>query len=812
MSSLQEQVGQPGASYDADRKSYRRREDARLMTGRGAFVDDFREHDGRPVLHMMVARSPYAHAKIKRIDLEAVRAMPGIVAAFSGADIAKEFSPLPTFPVPGLKVPTRFPLAVDRVRYAGDPVVAILAHSRAAAEDTVEALSQHIEYEPLAAVSDPEAALQEGAPLLYEEFGSNAAFVYDVNTGDVEGAFAKADKIVRLRVENQRLAPASLEPRAVLFDYNPQTERYNAWISTQAAFRAKDVLARTLKLQPSQIRVQVADTGGGFGSKTGWLGEELVAAWAAKQFGQPVKWIESRSENLQSQTHGRGQTNYIEAAVRKDGKLLGLKVNTIADLGGWLAGVTAMVPTGTPRMLNGPYAQEAISTRVVGAFTNKVPSSAYRGAGRPEAAYILERTMNRIAVELELDPAQVRLLNFIPPEAFPYSALTGVVYDSGDYAAALKKALELVDYDKWRAEQRTRRTQNDPKQIGIGISTYIEIAGGGGATGPGMPQEAATVLMRSDGTALVQSGVATNGQGHFTSFAQIVGGVLNMPIDKVEVVMGDTDLPAYGIGTFGSRTTIVSGSAIFMAAEGVRARLLSGAARMLEAAETDLELADGHVSVRGVPGRSVEYATIAAAEESGVISEWRDFSPSGATFPSGAHIAVVEVDTETGDLEILNYVAVDDCGRVLNELLAEGQAIGGLAQGISQALYEELVYDETGQLLSGTLMDYTMPTALQIPNFTTAFVETASPTNPLGAKGVAEAGCTGGPPAIVNAALDALAPLGVQHLDMPLKSERLWKAINAARQGITPEQRTPPPVFARQEAGPAAADKSYTFE
>jgi carbon-monoxide dehydrogenase large subunit len=811
MSSLQEDLRQPGASYDADRTPYKRREDARLTTGQGAFVDDFNDINGRQVLHLQIARSPYSHAVIKKLDLEPIRQMPGIVAAYSGAELTGDFSPLPTFPLPNLKVPVRFPLAVDRVRYAGDPLAMILAESRVAAEDAVNALNASIEYEPLPSISDPEAALEEGAPLLYEDFGSNVTFVSDMDAGDIDGAFAQADQVIKLRIENQRLAPASLEPRASLYDYDPQTGQFNAWLSTQAAFRARDVLARLLKIQPAQVRVRVADTGGGFGSKTGFLGEEMLAAWSAKQFGRPVKWVEGRSENLQCNTHGRGQINYIEAAVTKEGRVLGLKVNTIADLGAWLAGVTPMVPTGTPRMLNGVYNLSALSIRVVGAFTNKVPTSAYRGAGRPEAAYILERTMDKVATTLQLDPVQVRLINFIPPEAFPYKALTGVQYDSGNYAAALQKAVELADYEKWKEEQRQRRAQGGPKQIGIGVACYLEIAGGGGVAAPGMPQEAATVLVRSDGSVVVQSGVATNGQGHYTAFAQIAGGVLKLPVDKIQVEMGDTALPAYGIGTFGSRTTVVAGSAIFLAAEGVRQRLLQGAARLLEAAEADLELADGQVAVKGVPGRAVDLATIAAAEENGIISEWRDFNPPGATFPNGAHIAITEVDTETGEIKILQYVAVDDCGRVLNELLADGQVHGSLAQGISQALYEEMVYDENGQLLSGTLMDYTIPTALQLPEFTTAFVETPSPINPLGAKGIGESGCTGGPPAIVNSVLNALAPLGVTELDMPLKPQRLWQAINHA--GENGSERNPnPALFARQKADRKAAEGSYTFE
>ncbi len=809
MSSIEERVSPPSVSYDADRKSYRRREDYRLTVGQGAFVDDFREINGRTVLHLLIVRSPYAHAIVKDLHLEAIRALPGIVAVYAGSELASEFSALGTFPLPGLKIPERFPLATNRVRYAGDSVAAILAENQAAGEDAVNLLNATIEYESLPTVSDPEAALEANAPLLYDEFGSNVAFTYDMDTGDVAGAFERADKIVRLRVVNQRIAPASLEPRSSLYDFDPQTGKLNAWLSTQAAYRAKGVLAGQLKIPVENVRVRVADVGGGFGSKTGFNGEELVAAWASKKFGRPVKWVEGRSENFQSQTHGRGQINYIEAAVRKDGKLLGLRVNTVADLGAWLAGATPMVPTGTPRMLNGPYAIEAISTRVVGVFTNKVPTSAYRGAGRPEAAYILERTMQRIAAELNLDPVQVRMLNFIPPEAFPYKALTGVQYDSGNYAAGLNKAVELLDYDYWKSEQQSRRAQNSPRQIGIGFATYLETAGGPGMAGP---QEAATVLVNDDGSVTVLSGVATNGQGHYTAFAQVAAGILGLPIEKVEVQMGDTDLPAYGIGTFGSRTTPVAASAVFKATEAVRNRLLQGAARLLEASESDLELDDGKVSVRGVPSSSVDFATIAQAEPDKLISERRDFNPAGPTFPSGAHIAILEVDTETGDIAILKYVAVDDCGRVLNELLADGQVHGSLAQGISQALYEEIVYDDNGQLLSATLMDYTLPTAEQLPEFVTGLIETPSPLNPLGAKGVGESGCTGAPPAIVNAALDALAPLGVTELDMPLRPERLWQAISAARSGTTRPERIPNVALFTRQTTKKEADGSYVFE
>jgi len=796
----------------------RRREDYKLITGTSHYVDDLRPPKGRPAaLHMIVVRSPYAHAEIKSIQLDAARALPGVVAAFAGAELVSGMRTIDTIPAPGLKKPERRPLALGRVRYVGDPVAVVLAENLYTAMDARDLVE--VEYEPLPAVVDPEAALAPDAPILYDKLGSNMAFRSQAGGGDIKAAFANADRTVRLRVVNQRLAPSSMEPRACMFDFDPASGELTAWVSTQAIYRVIDALSAFLGIERSHIRVYNAEVGGGFGSKTAFIGEEIVAAALAVRYGCPVKWIESRSENLQAQTHGRGQVNYIEAAFQNDGRLLGLKVRTIGDLGAFLAMSTALVPSGTPFMLNGPYKMQAVDCQVVGAFTNKVPTGAYRGAGRPEAAYILERTMDRIAGELGLDPAEVRRRNFIAPDAFPYQTLTGMQYDSGNYQAALDKALELADYAGWRAKQRERREVGSPMPLGIGLSTFTEISGGAiGPNRPGIPQEAATVRIRQDGTILVQSGVATNGQGHFTAFAQIAATTFHLPPSKIEVRMNDSALPAYGIGTFGSRTIQVSGSAVLLAAEAVREKAFQVAARMLEVAPSDLVLEDGQVMVQGVPARALALGEIArmVEEKPGLIEReapnpangapieglaaWRDFVPSSATFSSGAHLAVVEMDTDTGEVHILTYVAVDDCGRVFNHYLAEAQVHGGLAQGIGQALYEEAMYDQNGQLLTGSLMDYTMPNAEQVPNFVTAVVETPSPINPLGAKGVGEAGCIGAPPAIVNAVLDALAPLGIKTIDMPLKPEKIWALVQAARNGtLIQSDPTPPPVFSSGE-------------
>lgn len=807
--------------------SERRREDYPLITGRAHYVDDLRAEPGRPaLLHMVVVRSPYAHAEVQSLDLEAARALPGVVAALAASDLVETMPAMQSIPVPRQRnTPERKPLATQRVRYVGDPVAVVVAESLALALDARDLVE--VDYMPLPAVTDPEEALAPDAPLLYEEFGSNVAFDTQIGGGEIEAAFAQATRVACLRVVNQRVAPGSLEPRACLFDFAPESGELRAWLSSQAIYSARETLAHFLGLARENIHVYNAEVGGAFGSKSAFVGEELAAAALAVRLGRPVKWIESRSENLQAQTQGRGQINYIEAAYQEDGRLLALRVRTVADLGAFLANTTTMVPVGTASMLNGPYRIQAIQSRVVGAFTNKVPTGAYRGAGRPEAAYILERTMDRIAQETGLDPVEVRRRNLIAPDAFPYTTLVGSRYDSGNYQAALEKVLELGDYAGWRAKQRARREQGASRLLGLGLATYLEVSGGA-MSGPGMPQEAATVRVRRDGSLLVQSGVATNGQGHFTAFAQIAASMFAVSETQVEVQMNDTALPAFGIGTFGSRTTQIAGTAVHLAAEAAREKVLVLAALHLEAAPADLELANGQVSVRGVPTRVVSLGELAALVEAQPdlierdppnpvngapiegLAAWRDFSPSSATFCSGAHLAIVEIDSETGALHLLRYIAVDDSGNILNHSLADAQVHGAIAQGIGQALYEETLYSPDGQLLSGTLMDYAMPNAEQIPSFLTAFVETPTPMNPLGAKGVGEGGTTGAPPAVVNAAIDALTPLGVRHLDMPLKPENIWASIASARSGNPPEaEPEPPAIFHTQPANQAGGTSTF---
>jgi carbon-monoxide dehydrogenase large subunit len=794
---MQEKWQQPVALAGSEK----RREDLGLITGKTRFVDDIRLAKERPaVLSLLVVRSLFAHARLEKIDVEAARALPGVVDVITGQDLVGKLKPLEGMGFPGMKHVPRPLLANEKVRYVGDPVAVILAENHSVAEDARDLLD--IDYTPLEAVTDVEEAARPGAPLLYEELGTNIALTSSRQFGNVEEVFAHAERTTHLRLVNQRLAPSSLENRACLFDYDAQRGELYAWVSSQGLFRLKEVLARFLDLAPERVHVRNAAVGGAFGAKNMLLGEELLTAWLARKHGRPVKWIEERSENLQAQSQGRGQLNELEVAFQNDGTLLGVKVHTLGDMGAFPGGIGAMIPVRSTDMLIGPYRVAAVESHVEVVYTNKPPTGAYRGAGRPEATYMLERAMDQIARELGMDPAEVRSKNFIDPGAFPHHTVTGLLYDSGNYPALLDRLLELGEYAVWRKKQREQRARGDSRLLGLGLSTFTEISGGAMPGPPGSPQEAALVRVRRDGTILAQSGVAHNGQGHFTLFARITAGVFGVPIEQVEVEMNNADLPVYGIGTFGSRTTQAGASVVLLAAEAAREKVLHAAAQILEAAPADLEMINGKVTVRGVPGSTIELSELArlveerpellAAETSeqeqrrGItgLAAWRDFNPEGAAWGAGAHLAVVEIDSETGDVDILRYIAVDDCGRVLNPELAEAQLHGALAQGIGQALFEETVYGPDGQLLTGTLMDYALPLAKELPTYISDFVEVPSPTNPLGVKGVGESGTIGAPPTVVNAVLDALAPLGVDTLDMPLTREKVWRAIQTCNSGI----------------------------
>lgn len=753
-------------------KSIKRVNDRRLITGTGRYVDDVRAGG---VLHATTIRSPYAHARIRSIDTSSAAASPGVVAVYTGEEIAELVSPKigGAGLLPDRRI-ERYPLAVGEARYAGDPVAVVLAENATEARDAAELVE--VDYEPLPAVVDTEAALKPDAPLVYTGWPSNEAWVWEVAEGDVDAAFEQADRIVEIRLVNQRVYAAFIEPRAVLVDYSGEDEM-TIWASSQVPHALRTDIANQLGMPEYAIRVIAPDVGGAFGAKGGVYPEYSLAAIVSHHLGRPVKWTEARSESFVGTNHGRDQIQYLRAAVTSEGTVLGLIVDLYSNCGAYNAATTAQQ---SGRMSTGAYKIRNLRTRVHGVMTNTVPTGAYRGAGRPEAAYMTERLMDAIAHELGLDPADVRRRNFIPADEFPYKGATGVVYDSGDYDRTMTEALERIGYENLRARQA--ETREEGRYLGIGFAIYCEFAG------PGW--DSATVRVQPSGSVTVTTGISPHGQGEETTFAQLVADQLGIQMEDVVVRASDTAITPQGIGTFGSRGTSIGGSAVLLATREVLQKAKRIAANLLEAGEADIEVADDRYQVRGAPGRSVTFRQIASTAYGfgglpGGMSPGLDatsyFMPEGRTFPFGCHVAVVEIDPDTGKLTLLRYLAVDDCGPLLNPMLVEGQVVGGLAQGLGQALQEQIVYDDNGQLLSGTFLDYAVPHAEQMINIETAHTVTPSPFNPLGVKGVGEAGTTGGPPAIVNAAIDALLPLGIRHLDMPLTPERLWRAIQDAR-------------------------------
>ncbi len=751
----------------------RRLEDKPLVSGQGHYVDDLRF--SQPPLHMAVVRSVYAHARITRIDYSAALALPGVVGVYTAADFGGEFAPFSWFPAQNIRPTTRYPLAVDKVRFVGDPIAVVLAEDQYIARDALDLVE--IEYEPLPVSPSLEDGLAQGAPLLYEENGTNIGYNTRTKAGNIEAAFAQATHIIAVKLNNQRVSAASLEARALVANYNPEQDLLTVWISSQGVYRIREQVCEVLRLPQEKIRVIAPDCGGAFGIKSRLISEESLVCRLALELKRPVKWVEGRSENLVGAPQGRGQLHELELAVDANGKLLGLRGRILADLGAFLIGINTFMAARSAMMLPGVYNLPAIDIEVIGVLTNRAPIFSYRGAGRPEPAYAIERLIEAAAFKLGLDPVEIRRRNFIPPDVFPYTTLTKLVYDSGNYPAMLEKALAAADYAGWRKKQ----TEQPERCLGIGIGTFVEVAAGPQVGGtPGLPPgENMQAHLSPEGKIELISGVTTNGQSHMTSQAFIVAGQFGLKTEDVTVRMGDTNLPAYGVGTFGSRNTALAGSAVLITSQKLREKIIAAAADLLEAAPIDLEIAGGGVQVKGLPTRRLSFAEIGAA--TGGLSASGNFNPDGATYPSGAHIAIVEIDRQTGDVEILKYVAVDDAGKILMPTLAEGQVAGSLAQGIGQALYEEIVYDENGQLITGTLMDYTLPTAAMLPDYESHFQETPSPLNPLGAKGIGESGCIGGPPAVVNAVLDALRHQGIAadelRLDMPLRPEKIWKAF-----------------------------------
>lgn len=788
----------------------KRTEDPRLIQGLAHYVDDIKLPD---TLYVAFLRSMYAHARITSIDTTEAAAAPGVVAVYTGSEVAQKIGPVPCASIlPGLKVPDYRVLATDHVVFVGQPIAVVVASDRYAARDAIDLIM--VDYEELPVAVDVEEAAK-GGPLVYEEYGDNIAYKLTAGEGDIDAALASADKIIKQRIVHQRLAPIAMEGRGVLARYFPGEQELTIWSSTQIPHLLRTQLALMIGIAENKLRVITPEVGGGFGSKLNVYAEEALLGWISMQLNKPVKWIETRRENMQATIHGRGQVGYVEIGCKTDGTITGLRYNVFADLGAYHQLLTPAIPTLTGLMLSGCYKIPAIQINVTGVFTNKMATDAYRGAGRPEASYVVERAVDLVAAELGMDVVEVRRKNFPTPEEFPFKTATGLFYDSGNYQAALDKALEMSDYQNLREEQRKAREQG--RLIGIGVSTYVEIC----ALGPSqaMPAggwESATVRIEPTGKVTILTGASPHGQGQETSFAQLAADELGVDLHDVTVIHGDTSIVQYGIGTFGSRATAVGGTAVFMAIEKLKEKASKIAAHMLQAEATSVQFQEGRyrkaaakaAAADEVPepmlpagqapaaalpepdtdGKGLSLQDIALAAhlarqlppgmEPG-LSATHFFEPANFTFPFGTHIAVVEVDRETGEVKFLRYVAVDDCGKVINPMLVDGQLHGGIVQSIGQALYEEAVYDEQGQLVTGTLMDYAVPKASMVPWFELERTETPSPVNPLGVKGVGEAGTIGATPAIVGAVVDALAPFGVRHLDMPIRPEAVWRIINS---------------------------------
>ncbi len=772
--------------------SVRRVEDLDLITGASTYVGDL-ALDG--VLHLHFVRSPLAHALITGIDTSAAAAAPGVVAVHTAADLD-----LPAHH--GLMVVNpdlpRPPLATDRVRFVGEAVAVVVAETPTAAVDAAELVV--VDYDPLPAVVDPEAALEPGAELQFPDHGSNlAAGVRAPDGVDGDGALGDAEVVVRARMTNQRLAVMPMEGNAIAV--RPEEGGgLTIWVSTQMPHGFRAQAATLFGLDTEQVRVIAPHVGGAFGGKAGMLAEHTTAVALARLLNRPVRWVETRSENLVSMPHGRAQIGYYELGLTRAGKITGMRARVVADSGAYagFGGALALGPTYT--MCQGVYDIPKISYDAAVALTNTTPVGAFRGAGRPEATAYLERMMDLAAVELDLDPAEIRRRNFLDPAAFPLTTLPGARYDVGDYDLPLREALRLVDYDKAREEQATRRESGDPVQLGIGICVYVEITAGGGGT------EFGSVTVHADGTATLTAGTSGHGQGHATAFAMLASNRLGIPIEKFGFVQSDTAAVPRGSGTGGSRSLQMGGNAVLAAADDVLEQARRRAAALLEASIEDVELTEeGEFGVDGVPGVTLTWTQVASTGEE--LHAGLDFHQEGATFPFGAHVSVVEVDTDTGKVTPRRHVAVDDCGRILNPMLVAGQQHGGLAQGVAQALYEEVVFDPDGQPLTATLADYRMPTAADMFTFEISNTETPTPMNPLGAKGIGESATVGATPAVQNAVVDALAPLGVRHVDLPCTPERVWRAVRDALAGTPADPwREPPAVFATLPVRRSATD------
>jgi len=770
----------------------RRREDFRFLTGRGRYVNDIKLPGA---LHLAILRSPHAHAIITGVDLSAAKAAAGVRLALAGADLPGKLSSIkPNWVIPGTVVADRPVIAVDRVRFVGECVALVVAETREAAYDALELID--VAYEALPAVVDEEAAICDGAPQLHESVQNNITTYFKTGGGDYAAAAHQADHVLRLRLVNNRLIPTCLETRAILAE--PGVDGgLTIYLPSQVPHMHRRWIAETVGIPEHLLRVVAPDIGGGFGAKMHLYPEELLCAWLARELKSSVKWWESRSESHQATSHGRAHTEVIEVAFRNDGRILGMKVETLGNVGAYLSNMASGGPTMSVSYGTGTYKIENFEAVAKVILTNTVPVDAYRGYGRPEAAYIAERTIEAVARHLGLDPVAVRRINFVPQYDFPYRPYgsRSVIYDSGDYQGCLDKAVAAFDYTARREEQQRLRSAG--RHRGIGVAAYTEMCGmapsrrlaANGFDRGGW--ESARIAIDSSGRATLYSGSMSQGHGHVTALAQIAADALQMPVENIDVVQGDTKQVQAGHGTFNSRSMPVGGSAAHVCAGRIVAKAKKIAAQMMEVAAEDIAFEGGGFCVPGTNIEPLPFAKVARMAYLGHVlpggmepglDETLFYDPTGMGAPSGVHMAYVEVDPDTGIVEILDYVAVDDAGTIINPLLARGQIHGGVVQGIGQALYEEARYDpDSGQLLTGSLLDYAVPHADSLPNIRSQFQETASPTNPLGVKGIGESGAIGAPPTVVHAVLDALTPFGIAHLDMPLTPQKIWAAVREAR-------------------------------
>ena len=769
--------------------SVERKEDKKLLAGQAQWVDNMYLPG---TVFLGVVRSPYAHARITRVNVAPALAHAGVVAAWSGSDLDDEWAgslPCAWIPTEDTNAPEHKPISVDKARYVGDAVAVVAASSRAAAEDAVELVE--VDYEQLPAVADVEAALVDGAPLVHDEFGTNRCYTWKLDAGEVDRLFAEAAVTVKERYRQNRLIPNAIEPRAVFVSPIPASGEYTLWSTTQVPHIARVTLSGVCGIPEAKLRVVAPDVGGGFGSKLNVYAEEALALAVARRLGRPVKWTEGRSEGYLSTIHGRDQVQQIELAANAEGKITAVRVQLLAAMGAYLQLVTPGVPLLGAWLFGGSYGVEGYSFECTGVFTHTVPTDAYRGAGRPEATYAIERAVDALARKLGKDPAELRRLNFITE--FPAPIASGLTIDSGDYHALLDVALEQSDYASVREEQRARRTAGNSKRLGIGLSTYVEMCGLAPSAILGAIRysaggwETATIRCLPTGTMQVLTGSTPHGQGHETAWSQIAAERLGYAVEEIEVLHGDTAVTPIGMDTYGSRSLAVGGVALYYAAERIVEKAKKIAAHVMECDESQVDHVGGvlHGPESSLTIKEIAFAAWTAHNlpegvEPGLEASYV-YDPPNFSWPAGAHVAIVEVDTETGAVKLLRYIAVDDVGKVVNPMIVDGQIHGGLAQGVAQALYEEAVYDDDANLMTANMVTYLVPSAAEFPRWELHRTETPSPTNPLGVKGVGETGAIASPAAVMNAVVDALADDGITDIAMPATPERIWRALKEVR-------------------------------